>query len=189
MSDRPHGNIQKPSEMLATAQEQRLNNRIYSKTADSGMVVAAITAELAAELANLPIKADLKDTEQIRRVVVAYVGACSQAGLLPSKLGLARALGMSSRNLDKFCENHPQHETAEFLELVFDSFSDALSTAALSGATAQVYSIFIGKSLYKMRDNATIEIDTRKYDPLGERVSADKIADKYKDLVDMLPAD
>lgn len=189
MSDRPHGNIQKPIEMLTTAKEQRLNNRIYSKAADSGLVVSAIVAELANELANLPVKADLKDTEQIARVVVAYVDACSQAGLLPSKIGLARALGMSARNLDKFCDNHPEHKTAELLELVFDAFSDALSTAALSGATAQVYSIFLGKAQYKMRDNATIQIDDRRADPLGERIKAETIAARYKDLCDILPSE
>lgn len=183
MPDRPHGNIQTPTEMLTTAKEQRLNNRIYSKTADSGLIVQAIVSELAQELANLPQKADLKNTEQIKTICIAYANACSQAGLIPSKIGLARALGVNRRTLDRFCDVNPQHPTTQLLEIVFDAFSEALSNAALAGATAQVYSIFLGKVLYSMNDVVTVKMDPDP-DPLGERVSAEAIAAKYKDLLD-----
>ena len=56
MPDRPHGNIQTPTEMMATAQERVLNSRIYSKTADGGLVVTDIVNQLAQDLATIPQK-------------------------------------------------------------------------------------------------------------------------------------
>ena len=49
--------------------------------------------------------------------------------------------------LDRFCDVNPQHPTTQLLEIVFDAFSEALSNAALAGATAQVYSIFVRQFL------------------------------------------
>lgn len=69
-----------------------MNSRIYSKTADGGAVVSAIVEQLAEELVNIPQKADLKNTAQIEKIVIAYVAMCAQAGTIPTKIGLARAL-------------------------------------------------------------------------------------------------
>lgn len=185
MSDKPHSNVQQPIQMLATAQERRLNSKIYNRTADGGTVVEAIVEQLAKELVEIPQKADLKNTEQIKKIVIAYVAMCAKAGTIPSKIGLARALGMSRRTVDYFLERHPEHPTAEVLELAFDAFAEALSTAALANAVNNVFSIFISKALYRFEDTVTVKAVPP--DPMDTKSSAAEIMARWKDSLDMLP--
>ena len=185
MSDKPHSNVQQPIQMLATAQERRLNSKIYNRTADGGIVVAEIVQQLAEDLAEIPQKADLKNTEQIKKIVIAYVAMCAEAGTIPSKIGLARALGMSRRTVDYFLEKHSDHPTAEILELAFDAFSEAMSTAALAGAVQQVYAIFLSKALYRYEDTVTVKAVPP--DPMDAKSSAAEIMARWKDSLDMLP--
>lgn len=187
MPDKPMGNVQNPSQMLATAQERRMNSRIYNRTADGGTVVEAIVGQLAEELAEIPQKADLRNTEQIKKIVITYVAVCSQAGTIPSKIGLARAMGMSRRTVDYFLERHPDHPTAEVLELAFDAFAEALSTAALANATNNVYSIFLSKALYRFEDTVTVKAVPP--DPMDTKSSAAEIMERWKDSLDILPDD
>lgn len=188
MSDRPDGFIQKPSEMIETARERYMNSHIYSRTADGSLVVEAIVSQLAADLAEIPQKANLRDTEQIKRICIAYVASCAKAGVIPTKIGLARALGMSRRAVDYFMERHPEHETAQVLELVFDAFAEALSTAALAGSVQQVFAIFVSKCIYKWEDSVTIK--TTPPDPLDNKKSVSEIMARYDaESLKMLPAD
>lgn len=187
MSDKPHSNVQQPIQMLATAQERRLNSKIYNRTADGGTVVEAIVEQLAKELVEIPQKADLKNTEQIKKIVITYVAMCAKAGTIPSKIGLARALGMSRRTVDYFLERHPEHPTAEVLELAFDAFAEALSTAALANATNNVYSIFLSKALYKFED--TVSVKAIPPDPMESKSSAAEIMARWKDQLDILPSE
>ncbi len=177
MPNKPKNTIQTPTEMLATAQERRLNSRIYNRTADNGEVVSAIVQQLAEDLVDIPQKADLKDTEQIRQIVISYVAMCARAGVIPSKIGLARACGYNRRTLEYFCDRHPEHPTAELLEIAFDAFAEAMSTAALSGSVQQVFAIFLSKALYKWEDTVTIK--TTPADPMDYRTSAQEILAKY----------
>ena len=184
----PKNTIQSPSEMLATAQERRLNSRIYNRTADNGEVVSAIVEQLAEDLVDIPQKADLRNTELIKRIVIAYAAMCAKAGTIPSKIGLARACGYSRRALEYFCDKHPEHPTAELLELAYDAFAEALTTAALANATNNVFSIFISKALYRFEDTVTIKATPP--DPMDHRATAAEIMARYsKEELDMLPAD
>ena len=112
---------------------------------------------------------------------------CAQAGTIPSKIGLARALGMSRRTVDYFLERHPEHPTAELLELAFDAFAEAMSTAALAGSVQQVYAIFLSKALYKFEDTVTVKAVPP--DPMDTKSSAAEIMARWKDSLDMLPED
>ena len=165
-----------------------MNSKIYNRTADNGEVVAAIVQQLAEDLAEVPQKADLRNTEQIRKIVITYVAMCAQAGAIPSKIGLARACGYNRRTLDLFCDRHPEHPTAELLEMAFDAFSEAMSTAALAGSVQQVYAIFLSKALYNYQDTVTIK--SAPPDPMDHRSTAAEIMSKWsKENLDMLPTD
>lgn len=182
MPDKPHKNIQTPGEMLTSAKEQRMNNRIYSRTSDGSEVVSAVVNQLAAELATLPQKTDLRNTAQIEKICISYVDACSKAGLIPSKIGLSRAMGVSRRTIDYFISKYPDHPTAQLLEIVFDGFSDCLNTAALCGAVNNIYSIFLSKAIFHYKDTVTLEAIPA--DPLERRMTTEEIIKKYE-LVDL----
>ena len=157
-----------------------MNSKIYSKTADDGLVVQSIVAQLAQELCDIPRKCDLRDTEMVRKLCIGYIAVCGEQGTLPCKQGLARALGMSRRNLDYFCAAHGEHPTAQLLEVIFDGFAEALNTAALAKAVDNVTGIFLSKALFGYIDKVTVEPAPR--DPLEERRNIAEIAARYDEL-------
>ncbi len=178
MSGKPKYEIMTPEEMRTT--ETRAG-RLYSQTADRGLVVAEIVNNLAAELAQKPRKIDLKDADLIRDIAVAYTDACARNGTLPSKSGLCRAMGVSRQAVDWFMLHHSDEPSAEVLRIIFDSFADALNAASLAAAVHPVVGIFLSKALYSYRDTVTLETPPAPH-PLGQMKTAAEIAAKYKDL-------
>lgn len=170
-----------PADMEKLAVDMRADNRLYSRTADGAEIVNALTSRLAVELATLPKKIDLRDTELVKQVVVAYVDACSKAGLLPSRIGLCRAMGISRQAVSVFMKAHSEEKTAEFLRIIFDSFAETLNIAALTGACHPIVGIFTLKAQEGWRDTVSIETETVR-DPTDERLTAAEIVAKYRDL-------
>lgn len=152
MSGRPKNEIMSIADMEKLAVETRTGNRLYSRTADGAEVVNALTARLAAELANPPKKIDLRDAEMVRAVAVKYVEACSHAGTIPSRLGLCRAMGISRQAVDRFIRYHPQEPSVETLRVIFDGFADTLHSAALTNACHPIVGIFTLKAQAGWRD-------------------------------------
>lgn len=183
MSGKPKNEIMTPDEMRGV--EARAG-RLYSQTADHGMVVSAIVSNLAAELAEMPQKINLKDLEMVRKVAVSYTAACAESGTIANKTGLCRAMGISRQAVDWFMKHNPGEPSAEYLTMVFDAYAEALSAASLAGAVHPIVSIFLLKAISGYRDTVSLEAAPAR-DPLGERVKAETIVAKYKDLCDMLP--
>lgn len=178
----PKNEIMKPSEMALMESENRIGNRLYSRTADGAEVVTAIVSRLAMDLANRPRKISLQDPNEIEDVAIAYVNACAEAGTLPSKVGLCRAMGYSRQGVDYFLNHHGEEPGAEQLRQIFDGFADVMNTAALTGACHPIVGIFTLKSQAGWRDTVSIETDVKR-DPLGERKSTAEIMAKYADIL------
>lgn len=184
MSGKPKNNILAPEEMRAV---ETRGGRLYSQTADRGIVVSAIVSELAEELANLPKKIDLKDEKLVGKVAVAYVNACAEAGTLPTKTGLCRAFGITRQSVDYFLKQHYNEPSAELLTLIFDSFAEALNTASLASAVHPIVSIFLSKAIYNYTDTLKIETNPGR-DPLGDRLTQselEEIAGRYTPPLDL----
>ena len=182
------GNMMQPAAIQAMATETRNSSRLYSKNNDSGEVVQALVKQLAAELAQMPKKIDLRDEDMIVRVAVAYVDSCANAGIIPSKIGYCRACGLSRQAVDYFLNHHGDEPSAERLRMIFDSFADMLNAAALAGACREITAIFVSKAVYGYRDTVSVETELKR-DPLGERRRASELLAKYspEELADMLP--
>ena len=176
MSGKPKNEIMTPEEMQMT--ESRAG-RLYSQTADHGMVVSAIVSNLANELANLPQKIDLRDTQKVVDVIVAYVDACARAGTIPNKTGACRAMGLTRAGVDWFMHHHHEEQTAELLTLVFEAFSEALSSASLAAAVHPIVSIFLLKAIGGYSDAIKIET-TPARDPFGEKPDISAVISKYE---------
>ncbi len=179
MSGVPKNKIMTPDEMRAT--ETRAG-RLYSQTADHGMVVTAIVSNLAAELAARPKKIDIRNSNMVSDVAVAYVDACARAGTMPNKTGLCRAMGMTRQGVDHFMHMNPGEPSAELLQMIFDSFAEALSAASLASAVHPIVSIFLLKAISGYSDTLKIEAAPPR-DPLGNRQTAESIAARYTDLL------
>ncbi len=182
------GDILPIESMQAMAERTVLTSRLYSRDTDAGEKIAAIVGRLAAELALGPKKIDLRDYELVQQVCIAYAESCARAGAIPSKIGLARAMGISRNSLDYFLSHHREEPSAEYLALVLDSFAEALNAASLSNSCHPIVGIFLSKALYGYRDDQKEpEPLDNTPDPLGESIDEQTIRDKYADLLDELP--
>ena len=175
----PAGRVASDEQMEEIA-ERQLTSPLYAKGVDSGDKVSLIIHNLTRELADVGASIRFDDTEMVKRCVIRYLQACENKGAFPNLMGLARALGVSNGAIRNFMRRHPDHPTTHFLEIVLDAFSDALQQAALSGSVKEVYSIFLQKALYQLRDNDPVR--ESKGDPLGEQVNTAAIIDKYADI-------
>lgn len=185
MSGRPKNQIMSPDEMRVI---ETRRGRLYSQTSDHGLVVSDIIAHLAEELAEMPQKINLKDLEMVKKVAVSYTAACAENGTIANKTGLCRAMGVTRQAVDWFMNHNPDEPSAEYLMMIFDAYAEALSAASLAGATHPIVSIFLLKAISGYRDTVSLEAAPAR-DPLGDRVKAETIAARYKDLCDLLPAD
>ncbi len=180
MSNKPANNIMTAEEIEVLAKEQR-QSRLYSKDTDASEKISTMVGILSEELVKLPEKISLGDTETVRVVASRYVDACSHSGTIPSKIGLCRALGISRQAVDNYMTRNPNHPTSELLGIIFDSFSEVLNNAALSGSCQPIVSIFVSKALYGWRDTYTIE-NVPPADP-EPSLTPEQIAEKYENLM------
>lgn len=185
MSGKPKNEIMSPDEMQVV---ETRRGRLYSQTADHGLVVSEIVSNLAEELAKKPQKINLKDADMIESIAIAYTDACAKAGTMPNKTGLCRAMGVTRQGVDWFISHNPGEPSAELLQMIFDSYAEALSAASLAGAVHPIVSIFLLKAISGYRDTVSLEAAPAR-DPLGDRIKAENIAARYKDLCDMLPSE
>ena len=175
---------QTEAEMIRDINEKRgkKKNNLYKVQADEhrGEVLADIVRQGAQELVETVArgKIPLDDADAVKRQTMAYLAACEKAGSLPSIQGLARSLGYSRQALYDVMESGNRPETADFLELCRDMFSDMLSQAALSNNVNFTYAIFIQKAIHQLRES--VEIIARPAAPLGESADASTIAEKYR---------
>lgn len=116
-------------------------------------------------------RVSLDNAEEVQKRMVAYLRACSETATFPSSLGFARSIGYTDRALRYWRTNKPDTPTGELLERFNDMCSELLTQSALNNNANTVYSIFLGKALYGLRDTVSIEIPTppsfeeRGYDP------------------------
>ena len=181
MAKKPAHEIMSPSEMLELAEEQRMT-RLYSKVEDSTDKVQALVGTLADELANMPERISLRDTATVKIVAAQYVDACRTVGVIPNKIGLCRAMGISRQAADSFMDRNPDHPTSQFLEIVYDSFAELLSNSALIGASHPIFSIFITKAVYKWRDNISVEYVGNNQNSIYGEYTPEQVVQKYEEL-------
>lgn len=163
--------------MVADGEEKKRNSKLY-KAQSAEFVdgeLSALIAKTAEELTTAATAepVSLLDTQEVKRRTVVYLRACEESSSFPSIAGLARSMGLSRQALyDCVWRNSPP-DTAKWLELCRDSFSDILAEAGLRNNCNGVVSIFLQKALYGLRE--TVELVAKRGDgPLGPL--ADKAA-------------
>lgn len=157
------------------------HSRLYDKETSNSEKVAVTVGAITDQLINAPMKKiALSDAETVRAVTIEYLKSCDRTGIIPSKIGLSRALGVTRAAVDSYIKHHPDSDTARFLLLMFDGFAEMLSMNSLAGSIHPIVSIFLQKALYGFRDNEPTEqpIDNSSV----EELSPEQIAAKYADL-------
>lgn len=165
------------TEMLVCGEERKRSSNLYKAQSaefvdgELSALVAKTTKELVEMATAEPVS--LSDTQEVKRRTVLYLRACEESSSFPSVAGLARSMGLSRQALyDCTWKNSPP-DTARWLELCRDSFSDILAEAGLRNNCNGVVSIFLQKALYGLRES--VEIVAKRDDgPMGPL--ADKTA-------------
>ena len=161
-------------------EKTRSGTRLYDRNEDNDLKIKKLIAQTTTELVNMPEKVDMNQTELVKRIVKAYLLACYEAGSVPSKLGMCRAMGISRQGAEQFLQRHPDHATSQFLEVVFDGLADILSNAALTNSVNMVLSIFLLKSIFGFKESVVLE--TPATNPLGPEITPEEIASRYTNL-------
>ena len=101
---------------------------------------------------------NFNDLEAVQERTLEYLNACANTGSFPSMMGLASyGFGVSRQALYWHLKNHPETETARFIDRVRDLIADVLSSAALQRNADSIMSIFILKNGLGFSDRVEIE--------------------------------
>lgn len=182
MGQQPRAEIMTLQQMDVMNQEFG-NSRLYDKSSGNAEKVAEAVSAITKQIMAAPQeRIRLSDANAVKATAFQYLASCQKIGICPSKIGLARAFGLTRRSLDTFAIRNPESETGIFLSMLFDAFAEILTLTTMTGATREIFGIFLLKAVYSFRDAADIE-SPAAYDP-ERKPSADEIVDKWKDLPD-----
>ncbi len=174
-----------PVEMDEYNKSVIVDNHLYPDTGDSrNAVISGIVTVIGNDLMKERIKIDLFNIRQVKEVAMEYVQSCQRTSALPSKSGLCRSLGYSRKGVWLFMKEHPEHDTTDFLERLFDGFSEAYDIAAMGGSIHPIYAIFTQKAQFGLRDTNNQDYESHYRNPLGKVLSAEEIEEKYSYLME-----
>ena len=125
-------------------------------------------------------KVSLNDVETLKSRMLAYLQACEDTATFPSSLGLARSIGYTDRALRMWREKKPDSETSRLLGMFNDLCTDVLSQSALRNNANSIFSMFMCKALYGLRDTTEVIVTPRTDDFASEsEYSVDEIRRRY----------
>jgi len=124
-------------------------------------------------------RVSLNDTEVLKCRMLAYLQACEDTATFPSSLGFARSIGYTDRALRVWRTNKPDSETARLLGMFNDLCADVLGQSALRNNANSIFSIFISKALYGLRDSTEIVVTPQNNFASESEYSADEIRRRY----------
>lgn len=175
------------SEMVETGQERRKTSKLYkaesAEFVDDRLtaLISKTTAELAGAATAEPV--GLRDTDEVKRRTVLYLKACEETATFPSVSGLARSMGLTRRAIYRCIERRSPSATAEWLELVRDTFSDILSESALRNNCNSITAIFLQKALYGLRETVEL-VATQQPSVYGEQKTIEELEAEFAALPD-----
>ena len=161
-------------EMVETGLEKKSSSSLYKRDAAEfvdqqlSALIGKTTAELVEVATAEPVS--LKDTAEVKRRTVLYLKACEETSTIPSMTGLARSMGLSRQALYDVCWRGEPQDTAQWLTLCRDAFSDVLAQASLRNSCNGVVGIFLQKALYGLRETTEIIAKREDNGPLGPLV-------------------
>ena len=174
------------SAMAAELSAQRGRSKIYKEISDEhkAEVIGEDVRRKAETLRKHQDKVDLSDVRAVRERAQVYLDACAEAGTIPNVLGLsAYGFGCSRQWLNEYLRTHPKSQSAEYINLLKDSFADILVNASLGRAADPTMGIFVLKNCAGFRDRFEIEPVRENPDPLGETVDPEELRRRIEDNI------
>ena len=172
-------------EMVESGQQDKRRSKIYREQSAEFVneQLSALINKTALELKDAATSepVSLRDTNEVKRRTMLYLRACEEAACFPSIVGLARSMGLSRQALYDVIWRKSPSDTAAWLELCRDSFSDILSEASLKGQCAAIPAIFIQKAVYGLRES--IEVVAKQEMALGDSVDVSELQRRIENSI------
>ena len=162
-------------------------SRIYKAQADlhkGEQLAADLDRKLVAlRQTGAPNRIPWDDFPYIRERCLAYLEACRDAQTIPTVSGLAVfGLGATRQALNGYLRQHPNTQTAVFIQQLKDLFSDILETQALMRNLDTVMSIFVLKNDHDRSDRVEIHAETDSA-TMGELADRTELEARLADIV------
>lgn len=110
-----------------------------------------------------------------------YLGYCQEHGIIPNNMNCYLAIGVAKQDISLWHLGKRDQEHKEFADTVMDFFASVHEQMASDGIGNPISAMFWQKTHDNMVEASKLEVV--QDDPLGERKSAQALADKYRDLL------
>ena len=125
---------------------------------------------------------NLKDVPDLYRRFYRYLAYCAEHGIIPNNMNCYLAIGVSKQVMSYWRlgqQGSPEHK--RFAEDVSQFFASIHEQSATEGIVNPIYAMWQQKSHDNMIEASKVEVV--QADPLGEKKSAEEIAERYTDVI------
>lgn len=124
---------------------------------------------------------DKKNVPDLYNRFYIYLTYCAEHGVLPNNMNAYYAIGITKSDIAAWNSGRGTPEQRQFAEDIKQFFASIHEQAGGEGIVNPILSIYWSKAHDGMVEAQKLEVINTE--PLGERRSAEEIADKYKDVL------
>ena len=124
---------------------------------------------------------DKKNVPDLYNRFLAYLGYCAEHGIIPNNMNAYFAIGIIKQDISAWKAGTRTPEHKQFAEDITQFFASIHEQAGGEGIVNPILSIYWSKAHDGMVEASKLEVVNA--DPLGEKQSAEQIADKYRDVL------
>jgi len=124
---------------------------------------------------------DKKNVPDLYNRFFNYLGYCAEHGVIPNNMNAYFAIGITKDNIGSWYAGRGTPEHRQFAEDIKQFFASIHEQAGGEAIVNPILSIYWSKAHDGMIEASKVEVVNT--DPLGEKQSAEQIADKYRDVL------
>lgn len=124
---------------------------------------------------------DRKNVPDLYQRFYRYLAYCAEKGIIPNNMNAYFAIGITKQDVSLWYAGQRSPEHKQFAEDIKQFFASIHEQAGGEGIVNPILSIYWSKAHDGMVEAQKLEVINAE--PLGERRSAEEIADKYKDVL------
>jgi hypothetical protein len=124
---------------------------------------------------------DKKNVPDLYNRFFAYLGYCAEHGIIPNNMNAYFAIGISKDNIGAWYAGRGTPEHRQFAEDIKQFFASIHEQAGGEAIVNPILSIYWSKAHDGMIEASKVEVVNA--DPLGDKQSAEQIAEKYADIL------
>ena len=124
---------------------------------------------------------DKKNVPDLYNRFYLYLAYCAEHGIIPNNMNAYFAIGIVRQDISAWKAGTRTQEHKQFAEDITQFFASIHEQAGGEGIVNPILSIYWSKAHDGMIEAQKVEVVNT--DPLGEKQSAEQIADKYRDVL------